>query len=125
MPVLAERNRTMIPVLSAAEIESVSQKALREAKTRLDAIETVREDQVTPANVLEAWDGAATIIEDAFGPISLLNSVSPEKDVRDAGDAALIQEASFMTELFQREPLYRRVLAVKPANAAQMQLRKD
>ena len=125
MPVLVERHRTTIPVLAAAEIEPVAQKALRDAGTHLEAIEAIPVDQVTPANVLEAWDRAAAVIEDAFGPISLLNSVSPEKDVRDAGDAALIQEASFMTELFQREPFYQRVLAVKPATAAQRQLRKD
>jgi len=88
-------------------------------------IEAVPIEKVNPADVLEAWDSAATIIEDAFGPISLLNSVSPEKDVRDAGDDALIQEASFMTGLFQREAFYQRVLAVKPVTPAQIQLRKD
>ena len=125
MSVLVERERTLIPILSASEIEAAAKKALEEAKRRLEVIEGVPVEAATPASVLEAWDSAATIVEDAFGPISLLNSVSPDKDVRDAGDIALVQESSFITELFQREPFYQRVAAVKPASAAQLQLRKD
>ena len=125
MSVLVDRDRTLIPILSAQEIEKAAKNALEEAKRRLDAIESVPVDKATPAAILEAWDAAATVVEDAFGPISLLNSVSPEKDVRDAGDVALVQESAFMTELFQREPFYQRVQAVKPASAAQLQLRKD
>ncbi|MGZ4778178.1 MAG: M3 family metallopeptidase [Thermoanaerobaculia bacterium] len=125
MSVIVERARTLIPILSAAEITKISQQSLEEAKRRLDAIESVPLAQVTPDRILEAWDSASTVIEDAFGPISLLNSVSPDKDVRDTADVALVQESSFMTGLFQREPFYQRVLAVKPASGAQMQLRKD
>ncbi|MGZ7079496.1 MAG: M3 family metallopeptidase, partial [Thermoanaerobaculia bacterium] len=125
MSVIVERARTLIPILSAAEITKISQQSLEEAKRRLDAIESVPLAQVTPDRILEAWDSASTVIEDAFGPISLLNSVSPDKDVRDTADVALVQESSFMTGLFQREPFYQRVLAVKPASGAQLQLRKD
>src|SRR4051812_39840412 len=114
MPVLTERDRTLIPVLSASEIRTVAQNALEEARKRLEAIEAVPIHNVNPADVLEAWDDASTVVEDAFGPISLPNSVSPEKEVRDAGDVALVQESGFMTELFQREPFYERVKAVKP-----------
>jgi thimet oligopeptidase len=125
MSVIVERDRSLIPILSAAEITKVSQEALAEAKRRLGAIESVPLAQADPERILDAWDSASTVIEDAFGPISLLNSVSPDKDVRDTADVALVQEASFMTELFQREPFYQRVLAVKPASVAQLQLRKD
>ena len=125
MSVIVERDRALIPVLSAAEIASASQRGLDEAKRRLEAIEAVPLDQATPDRVLEAWDSASTVIEDAFGPISLLNSVSPDKEVRDTADVALVKEATFMTQLFQREAFYQRVLNVKPASAAQFQLRKD
>lgn len=117
--------RALIPILSADEVHSVAEHALDEARQRIAEIELVPIDDVTPENVLDAWDRAAIVIEDAFGPISILNSVHPEKSVRDAGDDALIAESSFMTDLFQSERFYERVRAVVPASSAQKQLRKD
>lgn len=117
--------RALIPILSAADVRSVSEHALDEAKRRVAEIEAVPVDAVTPENILDAWDRAAVVIEDAFGPISVLNSVHPGKDVRDAGDDALLAESSFMTELFQNERFYERVRAVVPHTMAQRQLQKD
>jgi thimet oligopeptidase len=119
------QQRPTIPLLTAAEVSERSETALAEARRRLRAIEAVALDSVTPANVLDAWDGASVILEDAFGPISLLNSVHPDKGVRDAADVALVNESSFITELFQNEQLYERVLRVRPASLAEKQLRKD
>ena len=117
--------RALIPILSADEVHTVSEHALDEARQRIAEIESVAIGDVTPENVLDAWDRTAIVIEDAFGPISILNSVHPEKSVRDAGDDALIAESSFMTDLFQNERFYERVRAVVPASSAQKQLRKD
>ncbi|HEX3583367.1 MAG TPA: Zn-dependent oligopeptidase, partial [Thermoanaerobaculia bacterium] len=117
--------RALIPILSAADVRSVSERALDEAKRRVAEIEDVPLDAVTPENILDAWDRAAIVIEDAFGPVSILNSVHPGKDVRDAGDDALLAESSFLTELFQNERFYERVRAVAPHTMAQKQLRKD
>ena len=125
MTVVTERDRALIPVFGVNEIASAAEQALAEARRGIEAIEAVPVESVTPANVLEAWDAASTIVEDAFAPISLLNSVSPDKAVRDAGDDALVLESNFITELFQREAFYERVRAVKPATAAQGQLQKD
>ena len=88
-------------------------------------IERLPLEAVTPESVLDAWDGIAMMLEDAYGPISLLNSVHPEAAVRDAGDRALIEESVFMTELFQNEQLYERVRRVVPRTNAQKQLQKD
>ncbi|HEX3581040.1 MAG TPA: M3 family metallopeptidase, partial [Thermoanaerobaculia bacterium] len=117
--------RALIPILSAADVRSVSERALDEAKRRVAEIEDVPLDAVTPENILDAWDRAAIVIEDAFGPVSILNSVHPGKDVRDAGDDALLAESSFLTELFQNERFYERVRAVATHTMAQKQLRKD
>ena len=117
--------RALIPILSADDVRSVSERALEEAKQRIAGIERVPLDAVTPENVLDAWDRAAIAIEDAFGPVSILNSVHPYKSVREAGDDALLAESSFMTELFQNERFYERVRAVAPETTAQKQLRKD
>jgi thimet oligopeptidase len=122
-PVAGER--ALIPILTAGDVRTSADRALEAARGRVQEIESVPVDAVTPENVLEAWDRAAIVMEDAFGPISILNSVHPEKDVRDAGDDALVAESSFMTELFQNEQFYERVRAVTPRTGAQKQLQKD
>jgi thimet oligopeptidase len=122
---LAVHERTTIPILNAEELTRVSAEALTEARRRFAAIEEVPLDAATAESIFDAWDGAGMALEDAFGPISLLNSVHPEGDVRDAGDRALIDESVFLTELFQNERLYERVRHVVPANPAQKQFQKD
>jgi thimet oligopeptidase len=119
------RVRATIPILTAEQVSSRAGEALSEARRRFQAIERLPLESVTPASVLDLWDDAAIIIEDAFGPISLLNSVHPEAGVRDAADRALIDESVFMTELFQNEQLFERVRRVGKQTAAQKQLRKD
>ena len=124
-PPAQTRERALIPILSADDVRTVSERALEEAKRRIGEIERVPLGDVTPENILDAWDRAAIVIENAFGPVSILNSVHPDKSVRDAGDDALLAESSFMTELFQNERFYERVRAVTAETTAQKQLRKD
>src|SRR5712691_10379586 len=99
-PDVAEQ-RTTIPIFNAAELTNAAETALNEARRRLAAIE-----QLPPGEVLDAWDRMAILVEDAYGPISLLNSVHPDPAVRDAADLAMVRESTFMTELFQNERLY-------------------
>src|SRR5439155_27310759 len=94
-------------------------------RSRLETIQRLPLDQVSASGVLDGWDDAATMMEDAFGPISLLNSVHPEAAVRDAADRALIDESVFMTELFQNELLFERVRRVAPQTSAEKQLQKE
>src|SRR5437899_3590815 len=119
------RVRATIPILTAEEVSSRAAAALSEARQRFQAIERLPLESATPESVLDRWDDAAIIIEDAFGPISLLNSVHPEAGVRDAADRALIDESVFMTELFQNEQLFERVRRIAPRTSAQKQLKKD
>src|SRR5260370_27524198 len=93
--------RTTIRICKAAELTASAQRSLDEARRRVEAIE-----QLPPEEVLDAWDRMAILIEDAYGPISLLNSVHPDPAVRDAADVAQVREATFMTALFQNERLY-------------------
>src|ERR1051325_2497694 len=92
---ISERRAT-IPILTPREVAENSRRALEEAREIVAQIEAVPLEAVTPENVFDAWDRAAVLLEDAFGPVSILNSVSPDQAVRDAGDAALIEESSFM-----------------------------
>ncbi len=117
--------RPTIPILTAAQVSSISESVLEEARRRLQDIEAVPVDQINAANILDAWDRVSILLEDAFGPISLLNSVHPGKDVRDASDEALISESSFITDLFQNEELYERVRRVQPSSISEKQMQKD
>lgn len=117
--------RPLIPILTAGQVRSASEDALARAKEQFEAIESIPLDEADARNVLDAWDRASTAMEDAFGPISLLNSVHPEQAVRDAADDALLAESSFLTALFQNEALFDRVRHVKPHSIAEKQLQKD
>ena len=119
---IAAEERTTIPILTATNVAENAARSLDEARRRVDDIIAIPIDAVTPENIFEAWDRAAIILEDAFGPISILNSVHPDKGVREAGDEALVQEATFMTELFQNERFYERVSAVEPQSIAALTL---
>jgi len=117
--------RTTIPILNAAEVAKASAAALDRARQFLEEIESVPLHDVSVESVLDAWDDTSTLLEDTFGAISLLNSVHPDKDVREACDDALIQESSFLTDAFQREAFYERVRRVEPHAIAQRELKKD
>jgi thimet oligopeptidase len=119
------RDRTTIPLPDACALKAMAGEAIDRSRQRLAGIESLALTEVTPANVLDAWDAASIVLEDAFGPISLLNSVHPDSAVRDASDDALIQESSFLTDVFQNERLYERVHRVVPETPPQRQLQKD
>src|SRR5256885_4760836 len=116
--------RTTIPVYSAEELSGTAARALAEARERVAAIEALPVEGLTAEAVFDAWDAMSIAIEDAFGPIWLLNSVHPDAAVRDAADRVVIDESVFMTELFQNEALYERVRGVTAATVAQRQHRK-
>src|SRR5438046_9970165 len=111
---IAAEERTTIPILTATDVAENAARSLDEARRRVDDIIAIPIDAVTPEKIFEAWDRAAIILEDAFGPISIRNSVHPDKNVRVAGDEALVQECTFMTERLQHGLFYHPVGAVWP-----------
>jgi thimet oligopeptidase len=116
--------RTTIPIFDAPRLHQAATAAIEEARRRLRDMEAIPFDQITP-ELLDRWDDVSILIEDTFGPIALLNNVHTEREVRDAADIEMVNEASFMTEVFQNEALYRRIRAVQPVSIAQRQLKKD
>ncbi|HXA16391.1 MAG TPA: M3 family metallopeptidase [Thermoanaerobaculia bacterium] len=122
---IALSTRPTIPIYDAHALVEASERVLAEARRRVAEIERLPLEKVTPESVLDAWDRMSMMIEDVHGPISLLNSVHPDAEVRDAGDRTLIEESVFMTELFQNEQLYERVRRVVTHTNAQKQLKKD
>lgn len=120
----AANHRATLPIFDARDLSEAAERALARARELLARIEAVPLDEVSAERVLDVWDDTATVLEDVFGPISLLNSVHPDKDVRDAADVALVQESSFITGVFQNEQFYERVLRVAPKSIAERELRK-
>jgi len=118
-------DRATIPILDEVSLTAACARILEDARERVKAMESLPLDQVSPETVLDQWDLDSITIENILGPIDILGSVHPDKKVRDASDACLLQAASFSTEVFQNEKLYERVRAVKPNTPAQTQLRKD
>jgi thimet oligopeptidase len=116
--------RATVPILDAAQVAAACDSALARAKDLLTRIDTLPLDDVSIERVLDAWDDVSMVLEDAFGPISLLNSVHPDKDVRDACDVALVHENSFLTDVFQNEAFYERVRRVQPESVAARELQK-
>lgn len=116
--------RAAIPILDAEQVSRVAEEALARARQDLAKIESLPLEQASVETVLDAWDDASIRLEDAFGPISLLNSVHPDKAVRDVCDVALVQESIFLTEVFQNEAFFRRVERVKPQSVASRELHK-
>ncbi len=124
LPHTPTAQRATVPILDAAEVAAESARALEQARELLGRIESLPLSEVSVERVLDAWDDTATVLEDAFGPISLLNSVHPDKEVRDACDTALVQESSFLTEVFQNEAFYERVRRVAPDSVAAREMQK-
>ncbi len=121
----ASSERILMPIFDAPSLRAAARHALEEARLRFAGIESIPVAEADARNILDAWDRAAVLIEDAFGPISLLNSVHPDQAVRDAADEVLLEESSFITELFQNERLFERVRQVRPQSSAEVQLQKD
>lgn len=117
--------RATIPVLNGEDLKRRANQTLAEARERFDAIARLPLDGLTADAVLDAWDDTSILMEDAFGPIALLNSVHPDPATRDAADGALIEESAFTTEIFQNEALFERVRRITPRTPAQKQLQKD
>jgi len=124
LPRTESAERATIPILDAAAVTRACEEALAAARELLARIETVPLDAARVENVLDLWDDTATVLEDAFGPISLLNSVHPDSEVRDAADLALIQESGFLTDVFQNESFYERVQRVVPHTIAAREMKK-
>jgi len=117
--------RVTLPILDAVTLAGACRDGIRVAREQVSKMEKIPLDQATPESILEQWDRDSIALENVTGPVSILNNVHPDKSVRDAADACVIELSSFTTEVFQNEKLYERVRAVKPANAIQKKFQAD
>jgi len=117
--------RVTLPILDAVTLKAACTQMLADARARVAELEQLPVADATPERVLDRWDADAIALEDIVGPVAILNNVHPDKSVRDAADACVLELSRFQVEVFQNEGLFERVRAVEPATAAQGQLKKD
>jgi len=117
---LAAAERTTLPILDELSVKALCTQAILEAKAG-----TARLEAEGAPDLLATWDDLTIDVENAIGPIAVLNNLSPDRKVREAGDDCLNKISSFSTELYQNEKLFERVNAAKPANPVQTRFRLD
>jgi len=121
VPGFAQDAPVLLPVHDAASIPKVCDEALARGRSLVAALEAKPGGE----GFLAEWNDLQIAMEDAIYPISLMSSVHPERAVRTAAEPCLQKYNAFNTELLQNEKIYRRIVAVKPANAREEKLRRD
>jgi len=117
--------RPVLKVYDATEIKSVCAAAIAKAQQQVGQIEALPVAKVNIANTIDAWNRMSIDAENVFDLIYLLGSVHTEKPVRDAAEACILKATEARTEFMQREALYRRFVAVKPAAPNARKLKRD
>ena len=120
----AQEQRTTIPILDAPTLTAACKQSMTTAREAAREFAAIPVESMTP-EMLAKWDDTSIELENVIGPVAILASVHPDSRVRDAGQDCLVQFSSLQTEIYQNEELYRRVSAIKPANAVQTELRQD
>ncbi|MBW3671343.1 MAG: Zn-dependent oligopeptidase [Acidobacteria bacterium] len=117
--------RTILAIHDPVSLDQACRQALETARTRLREIEELPLDRVSVQTVLDSWDEVEILVEDVFGPVSLLNEVHPERGVREMADERMIDLSTFTTEIYQNRALFERVSAVETTTSAEAMLKKD
>jgi len=117
--------RVVLPVYDAVEIKTVCTAAIAKAQQQIGQIEAVQVAKANVANTIDAWNRMSIDAENAIDLIYLLGSVHTDKAVRDAADECILKATEMRTEFMQREALYRRFVAVKPATPHARKLKRD
>lgn len=117
--------RVVLPVYGAAEIKTVCAAAIAKAQQQTSRIEALPLARVNVANTIDAWNRMSIDAENAIDLIYLLGSVHTDKAARDAADECILKATEMRTEFMQREALYRRFVAVKPAAPHARKLKRD
>ncbi|MBI3150144.1 MAG: Zn-dependent oligopeptidase [Betaproteobacteria bacterium] len=117
--------RATLPIYDAEQLTQACDTGLAQAKSLVKRIESVPLAKARVGTVLHQWNRLYIALENLEGPVYILNSVSPEEKVRDAGDKCLIKINVFSTELYQNEKLFERIRAVKARHPVDQKLRQD
>jgi thimet oligopeptidase len=120
-PAAAAPAGPLLPTFDAAAVTAGCDAALERARARVAAMEA----KTGGAGFLAEWNELQIGVEEVIYPVSNLNSLSPDKAVRDAAEPCLQKATAMSTELFQSEKLYARVKAIEPSGAHEAKLKKN
>jgi thimet oligopeptidase len=115
------QTRPAVPLFDATTIAARCDGELAKAR----AAKQKAEVPSAAAGVLAEIDRLLIDYADFAYPVYLLQHVSPDKAVRDAAQACLEKLLPFESELYQSEPLYRRVQALRATDAIDKVFRQD
>ncbi|MDX1584484.1 MAG: M3 family metallopeptidase, partial [Thermoanaerobaculia bacterium] len=118
-------DRTTLPVHDPVTLDHSCRRVLEIARAKLQTIAAIPLSEASVENVFEPWDDVEIVIEDVFGPVSLLDEVHPVSSVRAVADERLVDLATFTTEIYQDVELYERIRAVEPSKPRDRMLKKD
>jgi thimet oligopeptidase len=118
---LAAAERPSIPLFDAPTIAARCDPELAKVRATLKAMESRR----GPAGVFAELNRLSLAFIDFAYPVYLLQNVAPDAATRDAAQACLEKLLPFETEVYQSEPLYRRVKAATPRDAVDRVYRED
>ncbi|MFN2385349.1 MAG: hypothetical protein ABR576_03530 [Thermoanaerobaculia bacterium] len=121
----APAERVTLPILDHVTLSASCAQGLQRARTSVAEIEKLALAKVSVETVLDRWDRDSMALEDIIGPVAILNNVHPDKRVRDAADACVLELSSFSTEVYQNEKLFQRIRAVKASTDVEKKLQKD
>ena len=97
----------------ARQISAACDAALAAAGARVAALETM-----APGDAwLAAFDDVGAFVEDASGPIYLLQNVHPDPAIRAAAEACTLRWGDFESTLGQNAALFRALKAARPRDA--------
>ncbi|PUA16629.1 M3 family metallopeptidase [Glaciimonas sp. PCH181] len=126
-PVSAQEiQRPLLPILKAEEVTPLCTRTLATLRQQVSVTDHLPAAHANDTKaVLADWNTLQIALEDAQGPVDILNNVSPDASVRNATEACLIELNKFSTELLQNEKQYARIKAIRPDNAIEKKLQQD
>ncbi|MBC7499282.1 MAG: Zn-dependent oligopeptidase [Herminiimonas sp.] len=119
-------DRALIPLIKVEQVDPLCKSGLADLRRRVAALEALPKARAgDAARVFNEWNRLQIALQDLEGPMDILSNVSPDKALRTAMEACLVEISQFETTLNQNPVLYARFKAVTPRDAVEKKLRKD
>ena len=120
------QERPLVPLIAVNEVVPLCTDGLAALRSRVTRMETLSKAQSREASVVFGqWNRLQIALQDMEGPMDILSNVSPDKALRTALEACLVEISQFETSLNQNATLYAQFKAVTPRDAVEKKLRKD
>jgi thimet oligopeptidase len=110
---------------AAAEIPSLCDQTIADAKARIEKLKTLPLNQANAKTVLGAWNQLDIVLQNMDGPVGLLAETHPSPEVRKAAEDCSLKLSALPNDYLQSEALFKRVDAVRTTNAIDAMARQS